>query len=301
MTTFLQAFFDGLSTGSIYASLALALVFVFRATEISNFAQGELATLSAFIAWSLQTRGVPILGVERMPWVPAVVVSVVISFFIGFVIQRAIIRWVDKDQAFTLILITLGLFSVINSSEAWYFGTVPKTIDTPWSTRPIHIFGAVMNWDTPIILGMVAITLALVYVLFRFTKLGLGLRASAMNPTSARLVGVSVGTMLGVGWGISCAIGAVAGTMTATQIGLQPNMLSTVLIYAFVGAVIGGFDSPAGAVLGGFLVAWFQSYLSTYWHPYGNNLSLVIAFVVIAFVLLVRPNGLFGKAEVVRV
>ncbi|MEV6923397.1 branched-chain amino acid ABC transporter permease [Dactylosporangium sp. NPDC051485] len=301
MRPFLQAIFDGLASGAIYAALALALIMVHRATNIPNFAQGELAMLSAFVAWELQNRGFRPFGIDSMPWVVAFIMAILISFVIGFVIERAIIRWVEAAPPLTLIIITLGLFFVVNSGAGQMFGTVTKIVQTPWPTSPLQVGGAIISWDTIVLVAVLCAALGLVFALFRYTKLGLGLRGASMNAPSAKLVGISVGTMLGVGWGLACALGAIAGTMSAQTLGLQPNIMGSVLVFAFAGAVLGGLDSPVGAVVGGLTVGLLQAFLSTYWHPYGNSLSLVIAFGLIAVVLLLRPNGIFGRPPVVRV
>lgn len=292
-TKFIQTLFDGLSNGAIYASLALALVLVHRATHIPNFAQGEMAMLSAFIAWEIQTRGAP--------WIVALLGSMAISFLIGVIIERGIMRWVEGSSPLTLLIVTLGLLSVINSGAGWRWGYLPKVAESPFPIKPLRIGDAIVSWQTIGIIIVLMVIMAAVFVMFNSTKLGLGLRSAAGNPSSARLVGISVGTMLAMGWGLSALVGSAAGVMVAPKLGLQPNMLATVMIFAFAGAVLGGFDSPPGAVIGGLLVGLLQSFTSTYWVPHGNQLSLVLAFAVIMVVLVFKPNGLFGHAEVSRV
>lgn len=297
MSKFIQTVVDGLANGSIYASLALALVLVHRATHIPNFAQGELALVSAFIAWEVQDR----FGTSVLTFVLALAVSMVLSFILGFVIERGIIRWVENASPLTLLIITLGLLTIINNGAGWHWGFLPKRLESPFPTTPIRLSDVVLSWRS---IGVVAVLMALmavVFVLFKYTKLGLGLRGAAGNPASARLVGINVGLMLAVGWGLAALVGSAAGVMVAPSLGLQPNMMAAIVLFAFAGAVLGGFDSPPGAVLGGLLVGLLQSFTGTYWIPHGNQLSLVIAFVVILVVLLVKPNGLFGRAEVSRV
>lgn len=295
LSKFVQTLVDGLSNGAIYASLALALVLVHRATHIPNFAQGELAMLSAFIAWEFQDRGAP--------WWLAFIGSLAISFVIGFAIERGVIRWVEGASPLTLLIVTLGLLSVINGGAGWRWGYLPKAAETPFegtirigSEDPI-----VLTWSTVGTVLVLLAVMAAVFVMFNRTKLGLGLRAAANNPGSARLAGIGVGTMLAMGWGLAALVGASGGVMVAPALGLQPNMLSSVMIFAFAGAVLGGFDSPPGAVFGGVAVGLLQSFTAVYWIPHGQQLSLVLAFAVITLVLLVKPNGLFGKAEVSRV
>lgn len=293
MQRFIQTLLDGLANGAIYASLALALVLVHRATHIPNFAQGELAMVSAFIAWEVQERG--------LPWVAALLISMVLSFILGFIIERGIIRWVEGASPLTLLIVTLGLLAILNNGAGWYWNFLPKTMQSPFPNQPIRAGDIIISWQT---IGIVLVLIALmvgVFVLFSFTKLGLGLRGAAGNPNSARLVGINVGLMLAVGWGLAALVGSAAGVMVGPRLGLQPNMMGTVIVFAFAGAVLGGFDSPPGAVVGGLLVGLMFAFTGTYWQPHGNQLNLVLAFVLIGAVLLVRPNGLFGKAQVSRV
>jgi branched-chain amino acid transport system permease protein len=299
VSKFLQTLVDGLADGSIYASLALALVLVHRATHIPNFAQGALAMLSAYIAWEVQSR----FGDRAVHWwVIALVASMLVSFLVGFLIERGIIRWVEHASPLTLLIITLGLLTIIENGAGAYWGFLPERPFSPFPTRPIRLGDTVLSWtNIGIVLVLIAL-LALVFVLFKYTKLGLGLRGAAGNPGSARLVGINVGMMLAVGWGLAAMVGSTAGVMIAPKISsLTPTMMASIMLFAFAGAVLGGFDSPPGAVVGGLLVGLLKAFTGAYWQPHGNALNLVIAFVVILVVLLVKPNGLFGKAEVSRV
>lgn len=293
MDTLLQTILDGLGTGSIYAGLALALVMVHRATHIPNLAQGEMAMLSAFLGWELQDRG--------LPWLAALVGAIALSFIVGFGLERGVVRWVEGSSPLTLLIVTLGITSIINSGAGSQWGYITKNVDTPFPISPVEFGGAGLSWQAVGALIVLAVTLVAVFLLFTRTKLGLGLRGAAMNPQSARLVGINVGRMLAIGWGLSAAIGATAGVMASPRLGLQPNMLSAVMVFGFASAVVGGFESPPGAVLGGFLVAWIESFARSYWPSVGNDLSLVVALVVITVVLLVKPDGIFGKAQVQRV
>jgi branched-chain amino acid transport system permease protein len=223
------------------------------------------------------------------------------SFVLGFVIERGIIRWVENASPLTLLIITLGLLTILNSGAGWYWGYLPKAASSPFPIEPVRIGDVVLSWQTiGIVLVLIGLML-LVFGLFNYTKLGLGLRGAAGNPASARLVGISVGMMLAVGWGLAALVGSAAGVMVAPRLGLQPNMMASIMLFAFAGAVLGGFDSPPGAVVGGLLVGLMQAFTGTYWQPHGNQLNLVLAFALILIVLVVRPNGIFGRAEVSRV
>lgn len=293
MSKLIQTFIDGIGNGAVYAGLGLAIVLIHRSTHIPNLAQGELALLSAYFAWQLQDWGVP--------WVGALIGAVAISFVMGFVLQRSVIRWVEGTSLLTMLIVTLGILLVANSLAGWYWGYIPLRFATPWPDTSVQVGGAALDWNVIATVIVLGITLLLVFALFRFTKLGLGLRGAAMNPNSARLVGINVGTMLGIGWGLSCAVGATAGAMAAPRLGLTPAMLLTVMLFGFAGAVLGGLDSPPGAVLGGLIVGWIQSFAAAYWPAVGNDMNLVVGLVVLAAVLLLKPNGLFGRAEVSRV
>lgn len=289
-----QTLIDGLANGSIYASLALALVLVHRATHIPNFAQGEMAMLSAYIAWEAQNRG--------LPWFWALLVSMAFSFAIGFVIERGIIRWVENASPLTLLIVTLGLLSVINNGAGWRWGFLPKSVTSPFPGKPMRFGDVIISWQSVGIVIVLIVLMLAVFVLFKYTKLGLGMRGAAGNPNSARLVGINVGLMLAIGWGLSGVVGSAAGVTLAPKLGgLTPNLMASIMVFAFAGAVLGGFESAFGAVVGGLLVGMLQSFVGTYWQPHGNQLSLVIAFLVIAAVLLLKPNGLFGRAQVSRV
>lgn len=299
MTRLLQTFLDGLGNGSIYAALALALVMVHRATHVPNFAQGEFAMLCTYVAWDLQNR----MGDWNpwLSWILALLAAISLGFVLGYLVQRGIIRWVDNASLLTKLIVTLGIASIVLSFAGWQWGYVPQSVDSPFGINPIFIGDAIFTRKGFGALMVLAVTLLIVYGIFNWTKLGLGLRGAAMNPASARLVGINVGRMLAIGWGMSLAIGATAGVMAAPVIGLEPTFLSTVILSGFTAAVVGGFESPPGAVVGGFIVGWIQSFSATYWPAVGNDLSLVVMLAVITAVLVFRPDGIFGKAQVQRV
>ncbi|MDN3356347.1 branched-chain amino acid ABC transporter permease [Actinomadura sp. DC4] len=293
MRHLIQTLIDGVASGMIYGSLALALVLIHRATRIPNFAQGEMAMLSSYIAWELIANGVP--------WAAAVAITLVVSMAGGYGLQRGLIRWVERGAHLTQVMVTLGVLMVVNGSVGLLWGYSPKTLDSPFPSGAVRIGGIVTSWQA---IGMVLVTLGmllLLYLLLSRSRLGLRLRAAAQNPTSARLAGIDVGRAYGIGWGLSAVVGAAAGVMVAPQTGLDPNFMFPVLLYAFAGATVGGFDSPGGAVLGGVLVGVVEALTATYVGFIGTELSLTVALVTIVAVLLVRPQGLFGRKEVARV
>jgi len=289
MDLLLHQILSGLATGGIYASVALALVMIYQATHLVNFAQGELAMFSTYIAWALIQAG--------MPYWAAFVITVGAAFVLGVVIERVIIRPVEQAPILTVVIVFIALLVILNSLAGWIFTYTIKPFPSPFPAQPLFGNSYVSSHE----LGQTAITLVvllLLFVFFRFTPLGLAMRAAAQNPVSSRLAGIRVGWMLALGWGLAAAIGAMAGMMVAPTVFLEPNMMGGILLYAFAGALLGGIDSPGGAVLGGFIVGVLENVVGAY---VGTELKLTLALVVIVGVLVVKPSGLFGKVHVVRV
>ncbi len=289
MHQFLQQIFSGVAAGAIYASVALALVMIYRATDLVNFAQGEMAMFSTYIAWTLVNAGLPF-------WL-AFLITLVVSFAGGMAIERVLIRPVENAPVLAAVVVTIGLLLIFNSVAGWIYSYTVQDFPSPFPDRPV--FGALMTTQD---LGVIAVTLlmlVLLFVFFRFTSTGLAMRAAAQNPESARLCGIPVGRMLAIGWGLAAAIGATAGIMVAPVLFLDPNMMGGVLIYAFAGALLGGITSPVGAVAGGLIVGVTENLVGTY--LIASQLKLTVAFALIILVLVFRPNGLFGTAIVRRV
>jgi branched-chain amino acid transport system permease protein len=289
MEALLYQVLAGLATGGIYASLALALVMIYQATHLVNFAQGEMAMFTTYIAWSLINAGVPY-------WA-AFALTVAFAFILGVLIERVVIRPVEQAPVLAVVVVFIALLLILNSVTGWIYSYTIKTFPSPFPAQPIfgrylssHEFGAI---------AITMVVLALLYAFFRFTPLGLAMRAAAQNPESSRLVGIRVGWMLALGWGLAAAIGAVAGMMVAPIVYLDPNMMGGVLLYAFAAALVGGIDNPWGAVVGGFLVGVLENVLGAF--VIGNELKLSVALVIIIGVLLVRPSGFFGRVQVTRV
>ncbi len=289
MHQFLQQIFSGLAAGSIYASLALALVMIYRATDLVNFAQGEMAMFSTYIAWTLVNAGLPF-------WL-AFLITLVVSFIGGMVIERVVIRPVENAPVLAAVVVTIGLLLIFNSVAGWIYTYTVQDFPSPFPDRPV--FGALMTTRDLGVIGVTLLMLVLLFAFFRFTPIGLAMRAAAQNPASARLCGIRVGRMLAIGWGLAAMIGAIAGVMVAPVLFLDPNMMGGVLIYAFAGALLGGITSPIGAVVGGLIVGVTENLVGTY--LIASQLKLTVAFALIILVLVFRPNGLFGTAIVRRV
>jgi branched-chain amino acid transport system permease protein len=296
---FMQQIVSGLASGGIYASLALALVLIHRSTGVINFAQGEMATLSTYIAWTLTVN-------HGWSYWPAFVAALGFSFAFGVGTHRVVIRPVERGDVLRIVIVTIGLLIAINGFVTWEWSGEQRQLESPFPSRTFDVQGVTISAQD---IGTISVTLGLVLLLwlfFRFTKVGLALRAAAVNPEEARLVGIRVTWMLALGWGLAATLGAVAGMLTAPSVGLDPNMMAPILIYAFAAAVLGGIDSPLGAVVGGLLLGVLLnvvSYLSQYrgfgW--FTEELRLPLALAIILVVLLVRPSGLLGRPQVRRV
>jgi branched-chain amino acid transport system permease protein len=289
MDAFIHQVLAGLATGGIYASLALALVMIYQATHLVNFAQGELAMFATYIAWALINAG--------MPYWPTFFLTVAFAFVFGVIVERVVIRPVENSPVLAVVVVFIALLVILNSVTGWIFSHTIKTFPSPFPKE--LAIGRFMSPHEVGAIGITLVVLLLLYLFFRFTPLGLAMRAAAQNPESSRLVGIRVGWMLALGWGLAAAIGAIAGMMVAPIVFLDPNMMGGVLLYAFAGALVGGIDNPWGAVIGGFLVGVLENVLGAF--VIGNELKLAVALVLIIGVLTVKPSGFFGKVHVTRV
>jgi branched-chain amino acid transport system permease protein len=280
----------GLATGGVYASLALALVMIYQATHLVNFAQGEMAMVSTYLAWSMTNHGVPY-------WL-TFLFTVILSFAGGVAIERVVIRRVEKASVLTVVIVFIGLQFIFNSVAGWVFGYTIQVFPSPFPEEPPFGNQFINSHE----LGIVAVTLIMVGLLaafFRYTPVGLALRGAAANSESAGLCGIRVSSMLALGWGLAAAIGAVAGMLIAPVVYLDPNMMAGVLMYAFAAALLGGIDSPLGAVIGGFVLGVLENLAGAY--IIGTELKLTVALVTIITVLVIKPTGLFGRVVVTRV
>lgn len=290
MQAFLHQVLSGLANGGIYASIALALVMIYQATSHVNFAQGEMATFSTYVAWKMIESG--------FPYWAAFLVTLVFAFVVGIVIERLVVRPFYKAPVLSVVAVLIGLLLIINSLSGAIFDYTIKPFPSPFPSNAWYGTPYLSSHEV----GMIFVTLlvlALVFAFFRFTSLGLAMRAAAENPISSRLVGVRVGWMLALGWGLAGMIGAIAGMMTAPVVYLDPYMMFSVLLYGFAGALLGGIDNPWGAVLGGFIVGVLQNLAGAY--VVGTELMVTVALVIIVGILVIKPSGLFGRTVVTRV
>jgi branched-chain amino acid transport system permease protein len=290
---FAQQIVSGLATGSIFASVALALVLIYRSMGVINFAQGEMAMFTTFIAWQLIQMGMPV-------WA-AFATTIVIAFLGAVALERTVIRPVERASQLTVVIVTLGLLIVFNGLAGLFWGYVIKSFPSPFPSAPIDIAGVSFNSQD---IGIIVVSLAalgLISLFFAKTKVGLAMRAAALYPDQSRVLGIRVSWMLALGWGLAAAVGAISGIMVAPVVFLDPNMMQGIVVYAFAGAVLGGIESPLGAVIGGLVLGVALNLLGAYVDFIGTDLRLPVAFLIIVVVLLVRPAGLLGRVHVKRV
>jgi branched-chain amino acid transport system permease protein len=293
MDIFVQQVIAGLATGGIYGSLALALVMIYQATDVVNYAQGEMAMFATYLSWTMMNAG--------LPYWAAFFGTLVVAFVGGLLIERIVIRPVENAPVLSIVIVCIGLLVIFNSIAGWIYSYIQKPFPSPFPEKPITIGNVVFGAHDVGAIAVTLVVLLFLYVFFRYTTLGLAMRAAAQNPASSRLCGIRVGWMLALGWGLAAMVGAVAGMMVAPKVFLDPNMMAGILIYAFASATLGGFTSPGGAVVGGLLVGVIENLVGTYVSFIGTELKLTVALAMILIVLVVKPSGLFGRVIVHRV
>ncbi|MHB1243173.1 MAG: branched-chain amino acid ABC transporter permease [Gaiellaceae bacterium] len=294
MADFFQQVVAGLGSGAIYAALALALVLIHRATGVINFAQGEMAMFTTYVAWTLTAN-------HGWSYWPAFAATLVFAFVLGVGIQRVVINPVANASVLIVVIMTIGLLLTFNGLAGLIWSSEVRAFPSPFPNETWSIGGVAISQQDVGTFGVVIALVLLVWAFFQFTKIGLALRASALNPGASRLVGVRVGWMLAIGWGLAAMLGAVAGMLAAPTVFLDPNMMQAILIYAFAAAVLGGIDSPFGPHAGGLLLGVGLNLIGAYVDFVGADLRLPVALLIILVVLLVRPAGLFGKPVTRRV
>jgi branched-chain amino acid transport system permease protein len=295
VSLFLTQVMIGIGNGAVYASLALALVLIFQTTGILNFAQGEMALYSTYLVWYFAVeRGWPV-------WL-SILISMVLSFIGGALIERIVIRPVERASPLVLVIVTIGMFLAINSIVQVQFGSDAKQMPRAYDAKVWHPGNVQISADTLVLVGVLAVACGLLYLMFNRTKIGLGMRGAASNPESSRLLGVPVGRALMFGWGLSAALGALAGALAvpASQPALTASSMQSILVFSFAAAALGGFDSAIGAVVGGMIVGVAES-LTTQYIPAISDIVLIVPFALILGVLMIRPEGLFGTRRVERV
>ncbi|MFM7012769.1 MAG: branched-chain amino acid ABC transporter permease [Betaproteobacteria bacterium] len=293
MEYLIQQILNGVTIGAVYASLGLALVLIYRTTNIANFAQGEMATFSAFLTWQLTQWGIPI--------VVSIVIVIAISAIVGALVYGLLVRPVQYKDEMTIIIVTLGLYLAFNSTTGAIWGYMQKTSPSPfpattWMLGDVRVSAELVSF----VLVLIAISFGL-FLLFQKTKLGNALRAAASNAQSAQLVGIPYTKMMILGWGMAAGLGAISGALVSSRLSLDPNMMADVIIYGFASAVVGGMSSYVGVVVGGMIVGISQALTIAFLPGLGADLQIIVPLVLIVAVLIVKPEGLFGKTVAARV
>jgi branched-chain amino acid transport system permease protein len=292
MTKFIDLTLSGISIGAIYSAVALSLVLIWRATRIVNFAQGAMLMITTFIASA-------VISSSGSYWF-GFVVALCSGLVLGAIVERVLIRRVEGAPPLNAVIVTLGLYTLLVAIAGMIWGNTPRSYPAAFSLQGYKVGGTRLLFtpnDTFIVLIVIAVALGLA-VLFRTTTLGLQMRAAAFKPEIARLLGVRVGRMFTVGWAFAAVAGSLAGVLVAPSVFLGPNSFDPILIGGFVAAVLGGLDSPPGAVIGGLALGLALSYVSGY---EGSSLVPLAALLILVLVLMVRPTGLFSATKERRV
>jgi branched-chain amino acid transport system permease protein len=292
MTRFIDLTLNGVSNGAIYAAVAIAFVLIWRATRIVNFAQGGLLMITTFIAFSVQEA-------TGSYWL-AFAVALASGLVIGAMVERVLIRRVEGGPPINAVIVTIGLLILLQAIAGMIWGGTPRSFPPAFSIRGYRVGGHTLffgPFDLFTVIAVLAVALALA-LLFRATNLGLMLRASAFEPEVARLQGVRVGRMFTLGWALAAVAGSLAGLLIAPAVFVGPNNFDPVTVFGFTAAVLGGLDSPVGALVGGLVLGLSLSYVSGY---AGSALVTLAALAILIAVLMVRPSGLFTSAKARRI
>jgi branched-chain amino acid transport system permease protein len=293
MTLLLQQIVDGLASGAIYAALALALVLVHRATRIVNFAQGEMATFTVYLCWQMTAWGVPLYV--------AIAITVLISFVLGAAVFRLFIRPILDAPEEALVVSCIGLFVVFEAICLWIWGSDSTQFPHLFSDKIWVVNGVRISANNIGVLATLTVLAVILALIFKFTRIGLAMQAAAMERGNSPFVGIDVETMLMLGWGVASVFGFIAGALAAPSLFLNPMMMFSVIIYSLAAASLGGWDSPAGAIVGGLILGVAESVGTTFISAIGAELRLGIPFLLMVVVLAVRPQGIFGRSLVTRV
>ena len=296
MSLFLERMVNGIADGSIYALLALALVVVFRSTGQLNFALGEIGTMGAFFVSTLTLTGLPV-------WL-SIVIAMVLGFVVSAGVERVVVRPIEHRNPGAVIVALIGVFLGVNQLVAMIWGVDARSLPSVFPDAAddfVVVGGAPIRLARLGIIGVLIVLLFLLWLLFNKTKVGLAMRAVANNQESSNLVGIRVGSILVVGWGLAGAIGVLAAAMLAPSAGLTGSLMLGPFLLASVAAVLGGLDSPLGAVVGGLIIGLTEAFIVGYVDFLGADMLFPVMLGILLVVLVVRPSGLFGSERVERV
>ncbi len=282
----------GLTLGIVYAAFALALVLIWRSTRVVNFAQAPMAMVTTFVALAVLDAG--------HSWWLGLLAALGAGFLLGAVLERVLVRPVEGKSEINAVILTLGLFIVLHAAAALVFGNRYRSFPAPFGIRGFEVGERTVALTGTGLFTVLAVLVVMVLLvaLFRLTDLGLRMRAAAYHPEVARLLGVRVGRMLTLGWALASVVGSLAGILIASGSLVHPGYMDSVVVYGFVAAVLGGLDSPVGAVVGGLALGLALSFVSGY---VGGQLVALAALTILVVVLLLRPGGLFSTTPARRV
>ena len=289
----LQQVFSGLATGAIYATLALALLLVHRATGLVNFAQGQMAVLSTYVAWSFMEIGAPVVA--------AIGGAVVLSVLLGAAIEQFAIRRIAKESHLIAMVVMIGLLILLNGLTGFIWSQEIKAFPSPFPSGSAELAGVAISYESLGIVGVLAVLVVFLHLLFFKTRFGLAMRAAADNPESSALAGLDVNFLLMSGWALAASVGAIAGCLVAHKVYLEPNTMQQILVYALVASIIGGLESPLGVVVAAGAVGVAENLGGTYIGFIGNDLQIAVPLLLMGVVLMFKPHGLFGRSPSRRV
>jgi len=293
VTRIIAQIFSGIAYGSIYGLFALSIVFLYRANRLFNLAATELATFFTICMFLL---------LKHMSYLPAFLITVVLAFFGGIFLHFGLMRIVTERKNVlhsNETVITIGIFTILNSFSS-LLSEEPERFPTPFAQSLVEIWGVNVPFHSFVILGFAILIVLILFIFLRFTKMGLIIEATAENIVGARLRGIKTSNVLAIAWGMTTAVSVVAGILIAPVLFVSPFMLTQVFAYALIAVVIGGLESPFGAVVGGILVGVVEN-LSTNIGFIGSELKFISVFVLLLVVLIVKPRGLWGREEHRRV
>ncbi|SFA79084.1 amino acid/amide ABC transporter membrane protein 1, HAAT family [Amycolatopsis marina] len=298
MTAFLQNCFAGLALGSTYALVALGFVVIYKSTGVINFAQGGLLALGAYLGYTFSNN-------LAIAFTVAVVLGCLSAALVGAGFERLVLRRMVGQPPFSVIMITIGLLFVLEPLITAIWGFENKQLRNPWNIRTVEVGGLVFGVRDLWTIGLTAAVVVAFFVFFRFSSLGLAMRATAFDPEAALAQGISARRVYAVSWAIAAALAALAGiTMAAGPGGLSPS-IGFIALAAFPAMILGGLDSPAGAVLGGLIIglaeALTRGYQDQLFSWAGDNVSIIVPYLLMIVILLIRPYGLMGTKEVRRI
>lgn len=286
----MQIIISGMAFGCIYALTALGLVLIYKTTKIVNFSQGEMAMVTTFMSFTF-------LSQLKMSYFTAFLCALLFAAVFGFLIQRGIMKRVQDAPHLNQIVVTIGLFMILNGAAGLIWGHQPTGYPQAIQGDSINMNGVFVSPNDLFTTGLTILLMLVFFLIFRFTKIGLAMRASSQDTVASQLMGIKVSSVLSATWIVASVLGGVAGIMSAPLVFLDTHMMFDAIIMSFAGAVLGGFISLPGAVLGGFLVGIFSNVISYYISP---EIKIVYTFFLIVLVLYIRPQGIFGGKQMIK-